>query len=115
MAVLDYVAEHHQGQTEGSTSGYMTLQQKHGGIPAPLNYEGFPKSVCTSINDQVCHGIPSGDVVLKDGDIINVDVSTILHGYFSDSSRMFPDRQRGSGKEKLVRVTNEAVEKVLNR
>lgn len=45
--------------------------------------------MCTSINDQVCHGIPSGDVVLKDGDIINVDVSTILHGYFSDSSRMF--------------------------
>ena len=60
-----------------------------GGIPAPLGYEGFPKSVCTSINDQVCHGIPSEDIVLKDGDIINVDVSTIYHGYYADSSRMF--------------------------
>lgn len=60
-----------------------------GGIPAPLGYEGFPKSVCTSINDQVCHGIPSADVVLKDGDIINVDVSTIYHGYYADSSAMF--------------------------
>ena len=60
-----------------------------GGIPAPLNFEGFPKSVCTSINDEVCHGIPSKDVVLKDGDIINVDVTTILNGYYADASRMF--------------------------
>ena len=60
-----------------------------GGIPAPLNYEGFPYSVCTSVNDQVCHGFPSPDVILKSGDIINVDCSTILNGYFSDSSRMF--------------------------
>ena len=60
-----------------------------GGIPAPLNYEGFPKSVCTSINNEVCHGIPSSNIVLEDGDIVNVDCSTILNGYFSDSSRMF--------------------------
>lgn len=60
-----------------------------GGVPAPLNFEGFPKSVCTSINNEVCHGIPSEDVIIKDGDIINVDVSTNLNGYFSDSSRMF--------------------------
>ena len=60
-----------------------------GGIPAPLNYEGFPKSVCTSVNDQVCHGIPSEDVILQDGDIVNVDCSTIYNGYYSDSSRMF--------------------------
>ena len=62
---------------------------RHGGIPAPLNYEGFPKSVCTSVNEVVCHGIPSEDEILKDGDIVNVDVSTIYNGYFSDSSRMF--------------------------
>ena len=62
---------------------------KHGGIPAPLNYEGFPKSVCTSLNNEVCHGIPDKDIILKEGDIINVDVSTILDGYFSDASRMF--------------------------
>ena len=55
-----------------------------GGIPAPLNYEGFPKSVCTSVNDQVCHGIPSEDVILQDGDIVNVDCSTIYNGYYSD-------------------------------
>lgn len=62
---------------------------EHGGIPAPLNYEGFPKSVCTSINNVICHGIPSENEILIDGDIINVDVSTILNGYFSDASRMF--------------------------
>ena len=61
----------------------------HGGIPAPLGYEGFPKSVCTSLNNEVCHGIPDEDIILEDGDIINVDVSTILDGYYSDASRMF--------------------------
>lgn len=57
-------------------------------IPAPLNYNGFPKSVCTSINNVVCHGIPNEKTVLKSGDIVNIDVSTILDGYFSDASRM---------------------------
>lgn len=61
----------------------------HGAIPAPLNFEGFPKSVCTSINEVVCHGIPSEKEKLRDGDIINVDVSTILDGYYSDASRMY--------------------------
>lgn len=60
-----------------------------GGTPAPLGYEGFPRSVCTSINDEVCHGIPEEDVVLEEGDIVNVDVSTLYNGYYSDSSRMF--------------------------
>ena len=63
--------------------------KKHGAIPAPLNYEGYPKSVCTSINDVVCHGIPCEEEILMDGDIVNIDCSTILNGYFSDSSRMF--------------------------
>ncbi len=116
MAVLDYVAEHIRAgiTTEEIDQWVYDFTTKHGGIPAPLNYEGFPKSVCTSINDQVCHGIPSGDVVLKDGDIINVDVS-ILHGYFSDSSRMFLIGNVDPEKEKLVRVTNEAVEKGLEQ
>lgn len=61
----------------------------NGAIPAPLNYEGYPKSCCTSINDVVCHGIPNKNQVLKDGDIVNVDCSTVKDGYFSDSSRMF--------------------------
>ncbi len=117
VAVLDYVAEHIKAgiTTEEIDQWVYDFTTKHGGIPAPLNYEGFPKSVCTSINDQVCHGIPSKDVVLKDGDIINVDVSTILHGYFSDSSRMFLIGNVDPEKEKLVRVTNEAVEKGLEQ
>lgn len=62
---------------------------KHGGIPAPLNYRGFPKSVCTSVNEVVCHGIPTSKQKLKDGDIINVDVTSIVDGYHGDTSRMY--------------------------
>ena len=83
---------------------------KMGGIPADLHYEGYPKSVCTSVNDQVCHGIPSEDVVLKDGDIVNVDCSTILNGFFSDSSRMFCIGNVSEEKQRLVRVVRECVE-----
>ena len=86
-----------------------------GGIPAPLNYEGYPKSVCTSINEVVCHGIPSDKVILKDGDIINVDVSTIYKGYFSDSSRMFCIGNVSEEKKKLVDVVKECVEKGLEQ
>lgn len=82
----------------------------HGAIPAPLNYEGFPKSVCTSINEVVCHGIPSEDEILEEGDIINVDVSTILDGYYSDASRMFIIGKTSPEKEKLVRVAKECLE-----
>ncbi len=91
VAVLDYVAEHIKAGMSTEEIDRMVYEKTTamGGIPAPLNYQGFPKSVCTSINEEVCHGIPSEDIILKDGDIINVDVSTILDGYFSDSSRMF--------------------------
>ena len=82
----------------------------HGAIPAPLNYEGFPKSVCTSINDVVCHGIPSEKEILKDGDIINVDVSTILDGYYSDASRMFMIGNVSPEKKRLVEVTKECLQ-----
>ena len=82
----------------------------HGAIPAPLNYEGFPKSVCTSINEVVCHGIPSDDEILEEGDIINVDVSTILNGYYSDASRMFILGETTPEKAKLVRVAKECLE-----
>jgi methionyl aminopeptidase len=61
----------------------------HGGVPAPLNYMGYPKATCISLNEVVCHGIPSDQDVLKEGDIINVDVTTILNGYFGDTSRMY--------------------------
>ena len=82
----------------------------HGAIPAPLNYEGFPKSVCTSINEVVCHGIPSEKEILRDGDIINVDVSTILDGYYSDASRMFMIGNVSPEKRRLVEVTKECLQ-----
>ncbi len=82
-----------------------------GGIPAPLNYEGFPKSVCTSINEEICHGIPSEDIILRNGDIINVDVSTILDGYYSDASRMFIIGDASEEAKKLVKVTKECLYK----
>ncbi|MEA1986654.1 MAG: type I methionyl aminopeptidase [Candidatus Marinimicrobia bacterium] len=63
--------------------------QKHGAISAPLNYNGFPKSICTSINNVVCHGIPSEKDILKNGDIVNIDVTVILNGYHGDTSRTF--------------------------
>ena len=81
-----------------------------GGIPAPLDYEGFPKSVCTSLNDEVCHGIPSKDIILKDGDIINVDCSTIYKGYFSDSSRMFCIGNVSEEKRRLVQIAKECMQ-----
>ena len=79
IAVLDYISERiKEGiSTEEIDRWVYEQTTRLHGIPAPLNYEGFPKSVCTSVNDQVCHGIPSPDVILQEGDIINVDVSTI--------------------------------------
>lgn len=81
-----------------------------GGVPAPLGYKGYPFSVCTSVNDQVCHGFPSDDVLLSDGDIINVDCSTILNGYYSDSSRMFCIGEVSAEKRRLAEVARECVE-----
>ncbi len=112
IAVLDYVSEHiHEGVTTAEIDNWVyDVTTKAGAIPAPLGYEGFPKSVCTSINDQVCHGIPADDVVLKNGDIINVDVSTILDGYYSDSSRMFCIGDVKPEWRKLVEDTKKSVE-----
>ncbi len=84
-----------------------------GGIPATLDYEGFPKSVCTSINNEVCHGIPSKNIILKDGDIINVDCSTELNGYFSDSSRMFCIGNVSDENRKLVEVAKQSLQEGL--
>ena len=115
IAILDHVAANIKAgvTTEDINKWVHDYTVAHGGIPAPLGFEGFPKSVCTSINEEVCHGIPSEEIVLKEGDIINVDVSTILNGYYSDSSRMFIIGQTTPEKEQLVRVTKEAVEKGL--
>lgn len=62
----------------------------HGATPAPLNYNGFPKSICTSINNVVCHGIPSKNEILKEGDIVNIDITTIFNGFFGDTSATYP-------------------------
>lgn len=87
----------------------------HGAIPAPLNYEGYPKSCCTSINNEVCHGIPDEKVILKDGDIINVDISTVKDGYFSDASRMFTIGNVSEEAKKLVEFTKECLNKGLDQ
>jgi methionyl aminopeptidase len=81
-----------------------------GAIPAPLNYKGFPKSICTSVNHQVCHGIP-GDKVLKKGDIINVDITVIKDGYHGDTSKMFFVGQPSVQAERLVRLSHECMVK----
>ncbi len=115
IAVLDYVAEHiRSGISTAEIDRWVNeITTKMGGIPAPLNYEGFPKSVCTSINDEVCHGIPSEDIVLKDGDIVNVDVSTNLNGYYSDSSRMFLIGDVSEDKRRLVEVAKQSLQEGL--
>ena len=112
VAVLDYIAEQIRPgiSTEQINQWVEEKTREMGGIPAPLGFEGYPKSVCTSVNDQVCHGIPSEDVILQEGDIVNVDVSTIYDGYFSDSSRMFCIGTVSPEREKLVRVVKESVE-----
>ncbi len=108
-ALLDCIAsEIHEGMTTAEIDHLVyAFTTDHGAIPAPFLYEGFPKSVCTSINDVVCHGIPSPDVVLKSGDIVNVDVSTIYRGYFSDASRMFLIGEVSPERRRLVEVTRE--------
>ena len=111
-AVLDAVAEQiHIGMsTEEIDKIVYDVTTKNGGIPAPLHYQGFPKSVCTSLNNEICHGIPDENIILREGDIINVDVSTILNGYFSDASRMFKMGKISERAERIIKVTEDCVE-----
>ncbi len=110
-AVLDYVAKHIKaGVTTEQVNQWVHDETiRNNATPAPLNYQGFPKSTCVSINEEVCHGIPSDDIILKDGDIVNVDVSTIFNGYFSDSSRMFCIGEVSDEKRRLVEKTRESI------
>lgn len=112
VGVLDLVAERIGAgvTTEQIDQWVHDYTVEHGAIPAPLDFEGYPKSVCTSVNEVVCHGIPDEDEVLRDGDIVNIDCSTVKDGYFSDSSRMFCIGDVSTEKADLVRVTKEAVE-----
>lgn len=96
-----------------STEKLNTIAHKfiidNGAVPAPLNYGGFPKSICTSVNDVVCHGIPSAKEILIEGDIINVDITTILDGYFGDTSATFPVGKISPNAKKLIDKTREAM------
>lgn len=110
-AILDHIGRNIRAGISTEQIDQWVYEQTllYDAVPAPLNYQGFPKSVCTSVNEEVCHGIPSADVVLREGDIINVDVSTIYKGYYSDSSRMFCIGEVSSEKKRLVDVAKESL------
>ena len=110
--VLDLVAQEiHAGMTTLEIDKLVyDYTIAHGATPATLGYEGFPKSCCTSINEVVCHGIPNEFEILQEGDIINVDCTTILDGYYADASRMFVIGKTTPKKQKLVDVAKECLE-----
>ncbi|MEJ2233930.1 MAG: type I methionyl aminopeptidase, partial [Syntrophobacterales bacterium] len=85
---------------------------KNGATPAPLNYRGFPKSVCVSINEEICHGIP-GERNLQDGDIVNVDVTSILNGYYADANKTFFVGNPRPEAQKIVKVARESLKVAL--
>ena len=111
-AVLDMIAPHVK---EGATTlelnnlchDYITKHQ--GAIPAPLNYHGFPKSICTSVNHVICHGIPSENEILKDGDIINIDITVIKDGFHGDTSKMFYIGEVSLEDKRLCKVAQESL------
>jgi len=108
--ILDHVEQH---VSPGITTNRINtmveeLTRKNNARSAPLNYHGFPKSVCTSVNNVICHGIPD-DTVLKDGDIVNVDVTPILDGYFADASKTFFVGSPGKDAQKIVSVARECL------
>jgi len=108
--VLDFIVPHVQ---PGVTTGELDrlchdFILDHGAVPAPLNYRGFPKSICTSVNHVICHGIP-GDKVLRDGDNLNIDVTVILDGWYGDTSRMYFVGPQKIIADRLARVTFEAM------
>ena len=112
IEILDYIGAHIKAgiTTQEIDAWVCELTKRRGAVAATLNFEGFPKSVCTSINDVVCHGIPSEDVVLKEGDIVNVDASTIYNGYFSDSSRMYCIGEVSADKRRLVEIAKQSLD-----
>lgn len=107
--VLDFIAPHVQPgiTTEALDKLCHDYILDHGAVPAPLNYRGFPKSICTSVNHVVCHGIP-GPKRLREGDILNIDVTVILDGWHGDTNRTFPVGRIGVKPRRLIEVTQEA-------
>ena len=109
-SILDYIGDFIKPGVKTNSLNSLCHEMiiKNGAIPAPLNYKGFPKSICTSVNHIICHGIP-GEKKLSDGDIINIDVTVILDGWHGDSSRMFFVGKPSVKARRLVNVTYEAM------
>lgn len=109
-SVLDYIAPHVEAGVTTDRLDRLCHEYilDHGAIPAPLNYKGFPRSICTSVNEVVCHGIP-GALTLKDGDIINIDITTIVDGYFGDTSEMFCVGEISEEAERLIDATRRSM------
>lgn len=104
---LDFVTPH---VVEGvSTEALDDLMHgfisRHGAIPAPLNYKGYPKATCISLNNVICHGIPAPDKILKKGDILNIDVTVIVDGYYGDTSRMYAVGEPSIKAKRLIDIT----------
>lgn len=111
---LEMIAEHIKpgvstGELDRICHDYTVNKQK--AIPAPLNYKGFPKSICTSVNHVVCHGIPSDEKILKEGDIVNIDVTILKDGYHGDTSKTFLVGRCKPVAERLTSVTQECLYK----
>lgn len=114
--VLEMIGPHVQagvstGELDRICHDYIVNHQK--AIPAPLNYNGFPKSICTSVNEVVCHGIPSEKKILKKGDIVNVDVTVIKDGFHGDTSKMFHVGEPLKHTERLVTITQQCLYKAI--
>lgn len=115
--VLDMIAPYvvpgvSTGELDTICHDYMVNIQKT--IPAPLNYQGFPKSICTSINDVVCHGIPNDRKILKEGDTVNIDITVIKDGYHGDTSKMFHIGKPRPHNERLITITQECLYKAID-
>jgi methionyl aminopeptidase len=115
LSTLDLVASHIKPgiTTDDINSIVHDFTVQNGAIPAPLNYRGFPKSVCVSVNEVICHGIP-GERVLKDGDIVNVDVTPILNGYYADVNKTFFVGTPGADALKIVTVARNCLRKGMS-
>ncbi|NNJ90288.1 MAG: type I methionyl aminopeptidase [Gammaproteobacteria bacterium] len=114
--VLEMIGEHVQAgittdELDKICHDYIINEQQ--AVPAPLNYRGFPKSICTSVNHQVCHGIP-GDKKLKKGDIVNIDITVIKDGFHGDTSKMFFVGEPSVMARRLVNITREAMFKGID-
>ena len=110
--VLEMIGEHVEpGVSTGELDRicHRHIVDRQGAIPAPLNYKGFPKSICTSVNHVVCHGIPSDGKILKSGDILNIDITVIKDGYHGDTSKMFLVGKAKEHARRLVQVTRECL------